>query len=194
MGTGHPMIKFLLIFLLALQVFAGEGEEGGGESGAAAPGSNTAEKKAGKELMDLEKQVAGLAAKIKAKSDSVELLLKQKTEEKDPEKLTEIVKLVQQEHRELQSLTKEYNTQLGVLQYRFPERGMTQTRRYQRMSTRSLEDMEKSLGLESHLKKSRDKVKKVYGIEDKPVKSEATKSKPIDESEDGLLKPATLSK
>ena len=53
------MIKFLLVLLLSIQVFAEEGGGGGEEEGkgaeAAAP---SADQKANKELADVEKQVA----------------------------------------------------------------------------------------------------------------------------------------
>lgn len=189
------MIKFLLVLLLSIQVFAEEGGGGGEEEGkgaeAAAP---SADQKANKELADVEKQVASLSAKIKAKTESIEKLLTEKSVASDSEKQAEIVKLVQQEHREVESLTREYNTQLGVLQYRFPERGMTLGRRYQRLNTKSIEDMEKTLGLDAHLKKSRDKVKTVYGIKDKPAVKKHGTVKKEESSEETLLQPATLSK
>ena len=194
------MMKILLALFLVIAVHAeegGEAKEGGAEGGeggeAAAPAAPTAEQRAEKELQEAEKQVASLDAKMKAKKESIESLLRQKAEEKDPERLSEIVKLVQQEHRDLEKLTQEYNTKLGVLQYRFPERGLKQSRRYQRQNTKSIDEMEKSLGLDAHLKKSRDKIKTVYGIKEKPApKKDAAQKNP--KSEESILQPATISK
>jgi hypothetical protein len=188
------MIRIILIIFFAFQVHAEEAAEP--QEGAARNASvATPEQKATKELADVEKQVATLAARIKAKRDSVETLLRQKSVERDPEKLTEIVRLVQEDHRELEKLTREYNTQLGVLQYRFPERGVTLGRRYQRLDTKSLDEMEKTLGLEAHLKKSRNKVKTVYGVKDKtPTKSKTPLKKEETVTEEKLLQPSTLSK
>ena len=71
---------------------------------------------------------------------------------------------------------------------------MTLGRRYQRLNTKSIEDMEKTLGLDAHLKKSRDKVKTVYGIKDKPAVKKHGTVKKEESSEETLLQPATLSK
>ena len=64
----------------------------------------------------------------------------------------------------------------------------------QRLNTKSLEDMEKTLGLDGHLKKAREKVKTVYGIKDKPTGKKRGAVKKDQTSEDSLLQPATLSK
>jgi hypothetical protein len=191
------MIKIIFPLLLSLLVFANEGGEappaenhGGGEAGAAP----SADQKAQKELQDVEKQVAGLAAKIKAKNDSIEHLLTQKNIESDAEKTAELVKLVQQEHRELKTLTSEYNTQLGILQYRFPERGLNLQRRYQRLDTKSIDEMEKNLGLDAHLKKSRDKIKTVYGVSEKPAPKKEGTEKRDRISQEPLVQPSVLSK
>ncbi len=186
------MIKYTIVFLFVINAYANEEKAAPKEGEAASNAAPSPDQKASKELMDLEKQVTGLAAKVKAKSDSVELLLKQKSVEKDPDKLMEIVKLVQQEHRELEQVTRDYNTQLGVLQYRYPERGLSKSRRYQRMNTKSLEDIEKTLGLDAHLKNSRERVKTVYGVKDSPKKDGTVKQDP--KEEESLLQPATLSK
>lgn len=188
MGTKYRLTSFLLLAILCFTSIAKSEEAPKPEAGAA-----PAEQKATKDLMDLEKQIGGLQAKILAKTQSVEALLKQKNEEKDPEKLSEIVKLVQQEHREAEQLKKEYNTQLGILNYRYPERGVTQSRRYQRLSTKSLEEIEKSLGLDAHLAKSRKKAKLVYGISEEKTKVPGEK-KSLPQQGESVVNPALISK
>lgn len=185
------MIKLIFCLLSFVNVQAQEGAQKEAPAETAAP---TSDQKAGKELAEVEKQVASLAAKIKAKNDSIESLLTQKSVEKDPEKIIEMVKLVQSEHREMEKLTIEYNAQLGILQYRFPERGVTQGRRYQRLNTKSLDEMEKTLGLEANLKRSREKVKTVYGIKEKPAAKKEGSIKKDPNAGESLLQPATLSK
>ncbi len=187
MGTKFRVVILFYLFLVT-STLAEEAKEGHEKKPEVAP---TAESRNSKELLDLEKQVASLHAKIQAKTQSVETLLKQKNEEKDPQKLTEIVKLVQQEHRDLEQLTREHNIQLGVLRYRFPERGGTQGRRYQRLSTKSLEEIERTLGLDGHLEKSRKRIKTVYGVSD----TEKNRSHPSKKGEkDSVLRPGVISK
>lgn len=121
--------------------------------------------RAAKELMDLEKQAAGTLAKINGKEASVIALLKQKQKESDPAKVSEIIKLLQTEHTELKQLIKEYDNQLNVLKYRFPERGSSFDRKYKRFSSKSLDQMEQAVGVEKHLRDSHKNVKRVYGVE-----------------------------
>ncbi len=188
METKYFMIKVLCCLLFVFQLQAEETTEESKD----ADGAPTAT--VNKELTEVEKQVASLSAKIKAKNDSIKDLLKQKSVERDSEKLSEIIKLVQQEHRDLEKTTREYNAQLGILQYRFPERGLSLGRRYQRLNTKSLDDMEKTLGLEAHLKKSREKAKTVYGVKDKPAVRKDKSMKKDATAEENLLQPAVLSK
>lgn len=145
------------------------------------------------ELMETEKQVSGLAAKVNGKQASIDTLIKQKQAERDPEKVAEIIKLLQQEHRDWSSLVQEYNSKLNVLKYRFPERGATFERKYKRFNPRSLDQMEQSVGVEKHLHQSRDKVNRVYGVEPQKRKPPQTE-KVAPEQSDNLLKPKTISK
>lgn len=142
-------------------------------------------------LLETEKLVATLAAKVNAKEISISGLIKQKQTERDPEKVAEIIKLLQQEHRDWSALVQEYNSQLNVLKYRFPERGSTLKRKYKRFNPRTLDQLEQSVGIEKQLHISREKVKRVYGVEKETIK------KPQDETNkkaDDLLKPKTISK
>lgn len=154
----------------------------------------TPEQKATKELMDLEKQISTTSAKITAKNTSVTDLIKQKQTETDPEKLAEILKLLQQEHRELNTLIKEHSTQVGVLQYRYPERGLSLQRKYKRFNAKSLEEMEKSLGLEGHLKRSRDRINRVYGVDTSKPKANSKNKQETKSDKESILGPTTISK
>lgn len=146
-----------------------------------------------KELMDIEKQVSTLAAKVNAKETAINGLLKQKQIEKDTEKVSEIIKLLQTEHREWSGLVQEYNSQLNVLKYRFPERGAMFDRKYKRFNAKTLDQMEQSAGIEKQLYQGREKVKRIYGVDknSKQFKEDQKKDRPQSES---LLKPTTISK
>jgi hypothetical protein len=158
-----------------------------------APDVPTASSRAQQELIDTEKLVSTLTAKVNAKQTSIDALIKQKQQEKDPEKIAEIIKLLQQEHRDWTSLIQEHSSKLNVLKYRFPERGATFERKYKRFNPRSLDQMEESVGIEKQLHQSREKVKRIYGVsgDTKKTKTESNKSIP---EKDGLLKPKTISK
>ncbi|MFN8792329.1 MAG: hypothetical protein ACK5Y2_12820 [Bdellovibrionales bacterium] len=185
----RPSLVFLFVALLPWISVASEAAPEATENPAEA---SPQDQKSGKDLLELEKQIATISAKITAKEASIKDLLIQKQNEKDPEKLSEIIKLLQQEHRELSTLIREHSTQLGVLNYRYPEKGVTQQRKYKRFSSKSLEEMEKSLGLEGHLSRSREKVRKVYGVQSQKPPKGATPKPSADK--DSLLNPSTISK
>lgn len=171
-----------------------EGHGGGGEHGGSGDGHGSPEQKSSKELMELEKQISTTAAKITAKNSSVTELIKQKQHETNPEKLAETIKLLQQEHRELNALIKEHSTQVGILQYRYPERGISLQRKYKRFNAKSLEEMEKSLGLEGHLKRSRDKINRVYGVDTSKPKTNVKTTTETKTDKESILGPTTISK
>ena len=176
----------IFFFLSAIMSFAEEVKEQPPAEGL------SASSRALQELMETEKQVSALTAKVNAKQTAIDTLIKQKQNEKDPEKVAEIIKLLQQEHREWTGLIQEHNAKLNVLKYRFPERGSTFERKYKRFNPRSLDQMEESVGIEKQLHHSREKVKKVYGISDEPKKPAVDNTKKQPQT-DSLLKPKTLS-
>lgn len=189
------MNKFLAI-ILSLSLFsvvkAEEPQDEAKKEEAQEPA--TPEQKSTKELMELEKQISTTAAKITAKNSSVTELIRQKQSETDPEKLAQIIKLLQQEHRELNTLIREHSTQVGVLQYRYPERGVSKQRKYKRFNAKSLEEMEKSMGLEGHLKRSRDKINRVYGVDTSKPKKNGPAKKESKADKESILAPTTISK
>jgi hypothetical protein len=179
-------ILFALITLFSILSLSEETKE---PPAAEVPAASS---RAQQELMETEKQVSTLTAKVNAKQAAIDTLLKQKQVEKDPEKITELIKLLQQEHRDWSALIQEHNSKLNVLKYRFPERGASFERKYKRFNPRSLDQMEESVGIEKQLHLSREKVKKIYGVseENKKPNSESNKKTP---QQDQLLKPKTIS-
>ncbi len=179
-------------WILLLSLWVGVIFTAKAESTASAP--LTQDQKTTKEIMELEKQVSALAAKINVKEASVNQLIAQKQTETDSAKVAEIIKLLQQEHRELQGLIKDHAAQLGVLKYRYPERGVAVQRKYKRFDSKSLEEMEKTIGLEGHLRQAREKVKKVYGEETSSARKPATAESEKKTSESQILSPTVISK
>lgn len=145
-----------------------------------------------KELMDLEKQAAGTQAKINGKEASIIALLKEKQKVSDPTKVAEIIKLLQVEHNEMKQLIKDYDRQLNVLKYRFPERGSSFARKYKRFSSKSLDQMEQAVGVEKYLNDSRNNVKRVYGVE---KESEQKKKDDLEmKRKNSIIDPSIISK
>lgn len=145
-----------------------EGKEGGGE-GEGAP------KEAAKkdEYAEYQGRVAALEAKIAASEDIIKRLLADKQSTKNQEQVSEIVKSLVAEHKTLQKNIEDYDQARSYLRYRFPEKGLKETRVYERIELKSLEEMESQLSLDARVKKTLVKVRKQYpGSETKkPVAS-----------------------
>lgn len=148
--------------------------------------------RAAKELMDLEKQAAGTLAKINGKEASIISLLKEKQKETDPAKVSEIIKLLQSEHTEMKQLIKDYDRQLNVLKYRFPEKGSSFERKYKRFSSKSLDQMEQAVGVEKYLNESRENIKRVYGVD---KQSEQKRNEDLEvKKKNSIIDPSVISK
>lgn len=114
------------------------------------------------EWVGLQSRLQGLRAKIAAKDHTVRELIKD-IQEGDPKKSHESAGELKKEHRELREMIEDYNRQLSVLKYRFPEKGLKEEERYKRIDSASLEEMEKQVGMEGRLKAVTSKVRRQYG-------------------------------
>jgi len=186
------MNKFLAVVFVFLILDLGLSSANEDESAVAAEEVSPRNARAVKELMDLEKQTAGTLAKINGKEASIISLLKEKQKESDPAKVSEIIKLLQVEHTEMKQLIKDYDRQLNVLKYRFPERGSSFERKYKRFSSKSLDQMEQAVGIEKHLNDSRNNVKRVYGVQ---KESEQKKNEDLEiKKKNSIIDPSVISK
>ncbi len=118
-----------------------------------------------------------LASKIKAKEDVIAHLFAQKEHTKNNAEIKEIVSTLTLEHRELKALINEYSKERQLIKYRFPELSDASERKYQRIDSKSLDQMEKEMGLNQVLNKAKTRVEKQYGVEKKE------KDKPQDETQ-----------
>lgn len=162
-----PLMGFIP-FALANEDSHGEAkkaEEGHGEKkeeGHGAPAAPVNEKSTKQEIMEIQNRVNTLRVKIKSKQDSIEHLIEAKQHTKDDKHAFEIVQQMKVEHKELTDAVKEYDQQRALLKYRYPERGREESKQYERIEVKDLEDMEKELGLEGQIHRSVRNVKSRY--------------------------------
>lgn len=126
-------------------------------------------KTAQQEWLEIQAKVQVLKAKIRSKDESVKKLIKEKMETKDPKKSHELVQLLQVEYKDLQSAIQDYDQQRSLLQYRYPEKGRFETKQYERIEIKELEDMEKELSLEGQINRAARKVRTQYKAHTPPV-------------------------
>lgn len=151
-----------LYFFSALNAVANEKKE----EGAVENVSDKAQQERTKEWMDLSSQISGLKTKINGKEEAIKEIIKHKHHAKNKSEAEHAVQNLLKEHAELKKLQEEYNEKTQLMKYRYPDVGVTEKRKYERIKVKSIEDYEQMIGLESDVKKSVIKIKEHYGIKD----------------------------
>jgi hypothetical protein len=122
-----------------------------------------AQKKQASEATELQSKVQALQAKIKSKEDNIQKLIEEKNRTKDPEKVAEIIKEMVADHKEMSKMIEEYEQNRSLLRYRYPEKGFSGGRTYERMEVKPLDQMENQMSVESKLKRNLKTVRSQYG-------------------------------
>ncbi|QDK43893.1 hypothetical protein DOM22_01310 [Bdellovibrio sp. ZAP7] len=165
----RSLLVLVTVMSVAMAAFANEGGggHGGGEEKKAEGGEGAKEEKAepksAEESYDkVAAKVAALEAKIHSGQEEIEKLIEEKAHAKDPAQINEIVKQMLTLHKELQKNVQEYDQVRGLMKYRYPEKGLTTKREYERIEVKSLDDMESAMSLSSSVKRTMKKVRKQY--------------------------------
>lgn len=165
------------------------------EAAAAEPTEDKDQQERTKEWMDLGSQISALKTKIKSKEDNIKEIIKHKHHAATKAEAEHAVSNLLKEHAELKKLEEEYNEKTQLLKYRYPDVGITEKRKYERIKIKSIEDYEQIMTLESQVKKSVIKVKEHYGIKDMEEDG-VEKSKPNEATDEpnNLIQPKILRK
>ena len=149
------------------------------------------------EWVQIQGRLATLRTRVEAKEKTVNELIEAKGREKDPSRQRELVKSLTQEHKELQTTIVEYEEVRNLLRYRFPEKGMTEDRSYQRIESRSLEQMENQVGIDGQISKTMSRMRGQYGepAKDEPQRAPASPGAEfLSEEKRRILEPVMVSK
>lgn len=188
-----------IFFLISNFSFIASAEEGGGhgapaaEKGAEAPaegGHGGAEGAGGteggdlrsriklKEWVEVETKLSTLKAKIESQSKIVNGLIAEKNHAHDKNEAADVATHLSKAHKELQVMIDEYEAQRNLLKFRYPEKGLTKERIYERIEIKSIEDMETQLSTEGKFKKVMTKVRSQFPMENsKADQAEASQGK-----------------
>lgn len=141
----------------------GASEHGGGE--AASKGGHEEAKPKVVAWAETEAKLAELTAKVSNKKATIEQLILEKNHlPPGSPHLKDIVDQIVKEHKSLKSLVEEYEKYRNILKYRFPERGSQEGRNYQKMEVKSVEELEKTIGVDGKLNRNMKKLKKIYKV------------------------------
>ncbi|WP_413583212.1 hypothetical protein [Bdellovibrio sp. HCB288] len=154
----------LMVMSVAMAAFA---SEGGGHGGGEAEGEKKEEApkvevKAEESYDKVAARVAALEAKIKSGQEEIEKLIEAKAHTKEPAAVNDIVKQMLTLHKDLKKNVEEYNQARGLMKYRYPEKGLTTKREYERIEVKSLDDMESQMSLSSSVNRTLKKVRTQY--------------------------------
>lgn len=194
MLSRNKAIIFYVSILLSFEIFANEGKppEGGGNAEVT---PDKASQERTKEWMDLSSQISSLKTKISGKEEAIKEAIKHKHHATSKADAEHAVQTLLKEHSELKKLQEEYNEKTQLMKYRYPEVGVTEKRKYERIKVKSLDDYEQMMSLEGEVKKSVIKIKEHYGIKDLDEDVNAPKEPKDDPEENNKLsKPIIIRK
>lgn len=136
--------------------------ESGGEHGSGEKDSGEAKPKIAP-WAETEAKLAELSAKVANKKSVIEQLIAEKNHlAPNSPQLKEVVQQIVKEHKSLKQLIEDYEKNRNILKYRFPERGNLEERKYQKLELKSVEELEKAIGVDGKLNRNMAKIKKVY--------------------------------
>lgn len=182
------------LFVMSSLALASESKEEPKE-GHSAPAKEV--KSAEESFSVVQARVQGLEAKIHSSEAEIKKLIEEKQRTTDPQKLNEIIRTMLTLHKDLANNIKEYDQQRTLLKYRYPEKGQTEKREYERIDLKSIEDMENQMSLGSTLKKTLKKVRLQYAAPDSKgasKKSQEGVSQEPSKPQPGLVDPVILKK
>jgi hypothetical protein len=123
------------------------------------------------EVSDLQNRLTGLKTKIQSKRDNLKKMVEEKQNIKNDKLAVAKVNEMKVEYKELQGYVKEYDEQLAMLNYRYPEKGLNKERQYERIEIKSLDEMESEFSLEGKIKKTMARVRQQFPNKENPSKN-----------------------
>lgn len=113
------------------------------------------------EWVEVQNRLQALKARLATKETQVKGLIRDSQTSRDKQVFEDL----KQAHAELRQMGEEYEKLRHQLRYRFPERGMSVERRYQRIEVKSLSEMETQVGMESQLQGNLERIRRQFQSE-----------------------------
>ncbi|KHD87401.1 MAG: hypothetical protein OM95_14515 [Bdellovibrio sp. ArHS] len=165
----YSLVLKISFTFLTLTTMAFANEEAPAEHGAA-PAAPAKEIKSSEDSYAVvQARVQALEAKVRSAETEIQKLITEKQQTKDSSRVAEIINQMKSLHKDLNANVKEYDQQRALLKYRYPEKGLTEKREYERIEVKSIEEMETQMSLGNTVKKTLQKVRMQY---EKPEKNE----------------------
>lgn len=168
---------FCSINLLKTNAFAETSSEG--EAPEAAEKNEDSKSTVGP-WVEVEMKITELRAKIKSKEESILQLLgeKSKLPNNSPQLKATLQKIIK-EHQELRGLAADYQKNLSILRFRYPERNVKSGRHYERIEIRSIDQMETAMGIEGKLNRNMQRMRSQFSSEETKNQGRAGEGEPV---------------
>jgi hypothetical protein len=119
-------------------------------------------KTGGNEYTKLYSQKSNLELEISTHQKNLEGLILRKNSASDAGSRNQTVEEILRVHADLQTSISQYNQILKDLTYRFPEKGNESKRQYAPMKNRTIDQIEKEMGIDASLSAIKEKIDKKY--------------------------------
>lgn len=119
-------------------------------------------KTGGNEYTKLYSQKSNLELEISTHQKALEALILRKNSASDAASRNQTVEEILRVHAELQASISQYNQTLKDLTYRFPEKGNESKRQYAPMKNRTIDQIEREMGIDASLSAIKEKIDKKY--------------------------------
>lgn len=113
-----------------------------------------------------EAKISELSARIRTTEEELRKLIAEKKElpENSPA-VKPLVKNILKSHKELGKLIDEFQKNMNILKYRFPERGQKAERTYEKMELKSVDELEQAVGIDGKLSRNVNRMRSAYGTQ-----------------------------
>ncbi|MBK7845130.1 MAG: hypothetical protein IPJ71_15845 [Bdellovibrionales bacterium] len=115
-------------------------------------------KTGGNEYTKLYSQKSNLELEISTHQKALEALILRKNSASDAASRNQTVEEILRVHAELQASISQYNQTLKDLTYRFPEKGNESKRQYAPMKNRTIDQIEREMGIDASLSAIKEKL------------------------------------
>jgi hypothetical protein len=159
---------FFIVWIFLFGISALAEEHGGGSAGKSVEKAEKAEETKGSadyikkdEYLELNSSIEQLAAKIKAKKDSLKKLLQEKNEVKDPSVFRETVKKIETDYGELKELVESAEKKQAILRFRYPDKGFVKQKK--KLTVESLDELGAEATIDQELDAAIEVIRNQYG-------------------------------
>jgi hypothetical protein len=129
-----------------------------------------------------------MSKQIETQEHDIKTLIEHKRHANDTKQLQGIIKEIADKHAALKTLTEDYAKERQHVRFQHPEKNETVERVYTRHEFKTVEDLEREMGLDGRLDRLKARVLATFPIPEKEVKPERKvgpfrlpASKPVDE-------------